>query len=84
MTRPTMEELRQRVGSQSNARGQKVIYAGVPGTGPTGETCRTCNHLAATGNVKRHYKCGLTKYTHGDATTIKVRTPACDLWERVP
>jgi len=74
MTRPTMDELRARVPKDPR-------YAGTPGKGPSGEVCRGCDHLTSTGNVKRHYKCGLTAYTSGDATTIKVMTPACEHFE---
>lgn len=56
-------------------------YAAEPGTGPAGKTCHDCAHLCYTGNVKRYPKCGKTAYTHGDATTIKTRTPACSLFE---
>lgn len=53
------------------------LYAAPPGTGPAGKTCGDCAFLRYTGNIKKHPKCGATKYTHGDATTIKTRTPAC-------
>lgn len=72
-----MEELRAKIGKQDSR------YAGEPGTGPAGKTCRDCAFLAATGHRPRlHFKCGKTKYTHGDATTIRVRTKACQLFEQ--
>jgi hypothetical protein len=59
-------------------------YAGMPGTGPEGRTCHSCafKTYGATGNRGPRYpKCGKTKWTHGDATTIKTSTPACHLYE---
>ena len=58
------------------------LYAGVAGTGPVGKTCHDCAHLTYTGNGgssghKYFPKCGKTKYTSGDATTIKTSTAAC-------
>ncbi len=58
-------------------------YAARPGTGPEGETCRTCKHL-----VRRHYarvylKCGLTEaaWTGGRKTDVLARSPSCAKWE---
>lgn len=73
--RPTMDELRARVGVQGKR------YGDMPGTGPEGTTCSSCAWLRYTGNTKRHYKCGKTAYTHGDATTIRVTSPSCRLYE---
>lgn len=75
--RPTMEELR----ALAPLVGK---YAGTPGTGPVGTTCKTCAHLRATGNArKRHPKCGLTPFTSGDATTIRTSTASYDTsWQR--
>ncbi|MES2524058.1 MAG: hypothetical protein V4617_15230 [Gemmatimonadota bacterium] len=74
-TRPTMEELRARVGVQ----GKK--YADMPGTGPAGRTCRSCVALVYSASGSRYPKCGRTKWTRGDATTIRVTSPACRLYE---
>lgn len=76
MTRPTMEELRAKLGQMDKR------YGDIPGTGPAGATCKTCAFLRYTGNVKHYPKCGKTKYTHGDATTIKTSSPACRLYQR--
>lgn len=74
MTQPTWDEMRARVHADWSKR-----YAAEPGTGPVGMTCHDCTHLRHTGqaNPSKYPKCGLTRYTHGDATTIKTRTPAC-------
>lgn len=58
-------------------------YAAVPGTGPEGETCRTCKHIYfVQPNVKRFYKCRLTPLTRGSASDIKVKSPACSQWKK--
>ena len=74
---PTMDELRQR------AVAGCLRYAGTIGAGPEGTTCHSCKHLRYTGLAVRskYPKCGLTNYTHGDATTIKTRTPSCERYE---
>lgn len=56
-------------------------YARRPGGGPEGETCGSCAHLASHGGGNRtYYKCGLVAWTHGAATDIRKRSPACELW----
>ena len=57
-------------------------YAATPGTGPEGETCRSCEHsYFVQPSIKRFYKCRLTKFTNGKASDIKVKSPACRRWE---
>jgi hypothetical protein len=75
---PTLEELR---AAMPRKDGKHVgLYAAAPGSGPAGRTCKTCTHLRYM-RAAKHPKCGLTKYTHGDATTIRTSTPACKLYE---
>lgn len=55
-------------------------YYAPPGTGPAGETCRTCKHSGLRGNVAgRYHKCFLAraKWTGGRKSDILLRTPAC-------
>ena len=55
-----------------------------PGSGPKGETCRTCAHY-----TRRHYhdyvhlKCGLNKanWTKGPGSDIRAKDAACRKWE---
>lgn len=82
MTRPTWDELR----AMMPAKGAKLrgLYAAPAGTGPLGKTCHDCAFLRYNdpqGRAK-HPKCGKVKYTSGDATTIKTRTPACRHFEQ--
>lgn len=56
-------------------------YAAPPGTGPKGETCRTCKHKC---NFGRYRKCGLirARWTGGPGTDILAGSPACHGWEK--
>lgn len=58
-------------------------YAAPPGTGPQGETCKTCKHIARIQCAKVYRKCGLMRanWTGGPGTDIKATAPACKLWE---
>lgn len=57
-------------------------YAAAPGTGPKGETCKTCVHKAVIKMGGRYLKCELCRdrWTHGPATDIKAGAPACAYW----
>lgn len=58
-------------------------YAALPGTGPEGETCKSCDHLTQIrGYAKRFYKCRLMQrvWTNGKKTDVLVRSPACAQW----
>lgn len=63
-------------------------YAHIPGTGPAGETCKTCAHCVSTSNGgrKRFSKCLLRKatWTHGAGTDILQKSPACSKWAQEP
>ncbi|OLE54210.1 MAG: hypothetical protein AUG51_09375 [Acidobacteria bacterium 13_1_20CM_3_53_8] len=58
-------------------------YATQPGTGPEGETCGSCKYHEVIRYSKNYHKCALTRgtWTHGRASDILVRTPACSKWE---
>lgn len=56
-------------------------YAGPPGSGPQGKTCRDCGHYRSVQSGSRKYpKCNLMKrlWTHGEGSDIKARSPACN------
>jgi hypothetical protein len=60
-------------------------HASLPGSGPSGETCRSCKHKAYQGGCAGDYiKCGLMRanWTRGRATDIRARDAACDKWAR--
>ena len=54
------------------------------GTGPKGETCRSCKHYVRRIYSKPYRKCGLMRrlWTRGAATDIKASWPACGRWEQ--
>lgn len=56
-------------------------YAGLPGSGPDGMTCRQCDHyiIRYTASGYTHPKCGLMRHawTNGRGSDIKVSSPAC-------
>lgn len=58
-------------------------YAAPPGTGPVGETCRSCAHYSHGGTGARSFpKCGLMRqhWTSGPGTDILAKAPACRNW----
>lgn len=61
-------------------------YAAVPGTGPSGQTCKTCANYAhnrgSEGRSKPYPKCWLLVkfWTNGPGTDIKAKAPACKHW----
>lgn len=58
-------------------------YAARPGSGPAGETCKSCRHLERVHYAKTYRKCGLNKanWTHGPGSDVLAGSPACQLWE---
>jgi hypothetical protein len=57
-------------------------YAAAPGSGPEGETCRSCAHTVMAGGYSKNYwKCGLINWTNGKSTDIVLKSPACARWE---
>lgn len=65
-------------------RGQAKGYARPPGSGPAGETCKTCQHSYGVElrSGKRYWKCGLVKATGGPGTDIRLKSPACSKFEK--
>jgi len=57
-------------------------YRGIPGTGPEGETCGSCGNRVTNQHQRKYYKCGLTKWTNGAATDIRLKSPACSFWRQ--
>lgn len=57
-------------------------YAAAPGTGPAGETCKSCAHYSGHRMSKIYRKCGLMRafWTGGPGTDIKAKSPACKHW----
>lgn len=59
-------------------------YAARPGSGPAGETCKSCKHYTLRQYSKAYRKCGLMRaaWTCGPGSDIKAGSPACAKWER--
>lgn len=59
-------------------------YADRPGSGPEGETCKTCKHYYRKTMSKAYLKCNLMRklWTGGPRTDIKAASPACSKWEK--
>lgn len=73
----------------SEARRKPTVkngYAAPPGTGPAGETCKSCEHaVRSSANTAGTYrKCLLMEsvWTGGPGTDILFRSPACRHWEK--
>jgi len=62
---------------------KKRGHAGIPGTGPKGETCKTCRHIYRNHMAKVYLKCALNRvrWTGGSASDIRARDLACEKWE---
>ena len=62
---------------------KKTGHAWRPGTGPEGETCKTCRHLVRKVMSKAYLKCGLMRahWTGGGGTDVRAGDPACREWQ---
>jgi hypothetical protein len=59
-------------------------YAALPGSGPAGETCKSCRHIVRKRMAKTYLKCGLMErsWTGGTGSDIRACAPACSRWEK--
>jgi hypothetical protein len=64
-------------------KSKKHGYAAIPGTGPAGETCRSCEHLTRKVMSGTFLKCALMAayWTGSYGTDVLARSPACRRWE---
>ena len=75
------------LGAERSKGGKKKLvakgYAARPGTGPAGETCRTCEHACYVSYSKRYWKCRLMEkvWTGSLTTDIRLKSPACEYWK---
>lgn len=63
-------------------RGQAKGHAAPIGSGPAGETCRTCAHARCIKFAKTYHKCALVKPTAGPGTDIRLKWAACARWQK--
>jgi hypothetical protein len=55
----------------------------IHGRGPSGKQCGDCAHLIRNHHRSAvHFKCECYKLTHGAATDIKLKWPACKKFEQ--
>lgn len=69
--------------AQRQRRVRKKGHAAWPGTGPAGETCRSCAHYRShQSGVRTHPKCFLARaaWTRGPGSDIRAKDPACEKW----
>jgi hypothetical protein len=57
-------------------------HVAAPGSGPAGETCRSCDHLARVEHSRDYLKCGLNRHnwTGGRKTDVRAGDAACSKW----
>jgi len=70
--------------STKRKKTQPKGYAAPPGTGPKGETCKTCEHYCRIRYAKTYLKCAKVRarWTNGPGTDILAKSPACAYWEK--
>jgi hypothetical protein len=80
--RAMTQEERQAILFGAIVRRSKGLHAAEPGTGPAGETCGSCAHLARKLLARTYLKCGLCRkyWTGGGGTDVKARDRACSKW----
>lgn len=80
LDRALTPEERRRLNTKPKTK--KTGHAWRPGTGPQGETCKTCKHLVRKQMSKTYLKCGLMSahWTGGAGTDVRAGDPACREW----
>ena len=75
---------RKRIFSRAKPAHWSKSHPAEPGTGPKGETCKTCKNLYRNELSKTYLKCQLMSrlWTGGGATDVRAGDPACAKWER--
>ncbi len=68
---------------RGRTRAKKTGHAAPIGSGPSGESCKTCRHYVrfSYGGIWR--KCDLMRksWTHGPGSDIRAKDPACRHWQ---
>lgn len=74
-------------GKKKRASTKPNGYAMRPGTGPEGETCKTCRHRVPNENrtARTYWKCAKMRHTWtgGTGTDVRASSAACKLWEEI-
>lgn len=79
----TVAQARAMLAKKGRRPAQPKGYAAPPGSGPDGETCKTCRHIYRNRMAKTYLKCSLMQaaWTGGPGTDIRASAPACRKWE---
>jgi len=78
----TIDEAREIVRKLQKRKNPKPKGNAAPiGSGPEGETCKSCKHSWSHTTAKRYWKCALVKPTRGAGTDIRLKWAACSRWE---
>ncbi len=65
-------------------KGRHNAHPAKPGTGPDGETCKTCRYrLSLDYHDTMYFKCELANITHGPGTDLRLKDEACEMWAEV-
>jgi hypothetical protein len=80
---PAMTPAERRRLLHSPQRPKKSGHAARPGSGPIGQMCGSCRHLARKHMAKTYLKCALMErhWTGGGGTDVRARDLACTRWE---
>jgi hypothetical protein len=85
MLMPLSEGSKPPLKRRNDGRPRKSGHAGVPGTGPVGETCGTCRHYRAinsrAGGSFRKCELMRSRWTKGPGSDIRKGDRACNRWE---
>lgn len=80
------EPLRERITGDGKRKEIPKGYAARPGSGPAGETCKTCEfkYRIEIRSGKMFWKCLKMKHIWSScyASDIRLKSPACSFWEQ--
>lgn len=70
-------------GLRSRTRAKKTGHAAPIGSGPSGETCKSCRYYVRVRYAGIFRKCSLMRehWTHGPGSDIRAKDPACRHWQ---
>jgi len=83
VSEPETDLWKQPIGSHKRKTPMPKGHAGPVGSGPKGETCKTCRHLTRVKHAKTYLNCGLLRkqWTSGPGSDVRAKDAACWKWE---
>ena len=84
MTQQDLFDAGERIPAEPVSRKKPPCTPAPIGSGPVGETCKTCKHYTKVQWANTYRKCGLmlAHWTKGPGTDIRAGWAACEKWER--